>query len=135
MNSTIVRSTLVATALLLCAAPALAADSKPGIGTETKAVSTPNAADSKAKAKDAKAAKKAKVVDINSAGKAELKTLPGVGDAEADKIIAGRPYLTKAHLVTHKILPIGVYEGLKDKVIAKQNKATEAKLRELQKAR
>ena len=61
-----------------------------------------------------------KLVDINSAGKAELKTLPLIGDAEADKIIAGRPYGSKAHLVTHNIIPRDAYEGLKTLVIARQ---------------
>ncbi len=59
-------------------------------------------------------------MDINSGSKAELKKLPGIGDAEADKIIAGRPYLTKAHLITHNIISAGAYENLKKLVIAKQ---------------
>jgi len=59
-------------------------------------------------------------VFFDRAGKAELKTLPGIGDAEADKIIAGRPYLSKANLVTHHILARGVYENLKTLVIARQ---------------
>ena len=42
-----------------------------------------------------------------------------MGDAEADKIIAGRPYRSKADLVTRGILPAGVYEGLKQRVMAK----------------
>ena len=73
--------------------------------------------------KAAKAAPKppVKLVDLNSATKDELKTLPGVTDALAGLIIAGRPYLTKAHLVTHRILPNTVYQGLKDRVIAKQD--------------
>jgi competence protein ComEA len=60
------------------------------------------------------------LVDINSAGKDALKKLPGIGDAEAAKIIAGRPYLSKADLVTSNIIPQGVYLTLKDKIIAKQ---------------
>lgn len=53
---------------------------------------------SKPTEKKATAVAKIKLVDINSAGKKELKTLPGIGDTDADKIIAGRPYGSKAHL-------------------------------------
>jgi len=64
--------------------------------------------------------KPVKLVDINSAGRAELKTLPGIGDAEAAKVIAGRPYLSKAELVSKNVLPEGVYVSLKNLIIAKQ---------------
>ncbi|MDP1648156.1 MAG: helix-hairpin-helix domain-containing protein [Rubrivivax sp.] len=59
-----------------------------------------------------------KLVDINGANRAQLKALPGIGDAEADKIIAGRPYLSKAELVTKNVLPTGPYLSLKDRVVA-----------------
>jgi DNA uptake protein ComE-like DNA-binding protein len=61
-----------------------------------------------------------KLVDINSANREKLKTLPGIGDAEADRIIAGRPYLTKEDLAVNKVLPTGVYLSLKRLIIAKQ---------------
>ena len=60
------------------------------------------------------------LVDINSANRQTLKTLPGIGDAEARRIIAGRPYLSKADLVTEKILQPGVYAGLRAAIIARQ---------------
>lgn len=66
------------------------------------------------------ATKPAKLVDINSASRAELKTLQGVGDAEAARIVAGRPYLSKAELVTKNVLPEGVYVALKNQIVAKQ---------------
>lgn len=69
----------------------------------------------------------AKLVDINSAGRAELKTLPGVGDAEADRIVAARPYLSKAELVTKKVMPTGPYLSLKHRVIALQKSTPKAK--------
>lgn len=59
-------------------------------------------------------------IDINSASRAELKKLPWIGDAEADRIIAGRPYLSKAKLVTHKILPAGVYQAIRHRIVAIQ---------------
>jgi len=67
-------------------------------------------------------AKPVKLVDINSASRAELKTLPGIGDAEADKIVAGRPYFSKADLATKNVIPTGVYLSLKNRVIAIQKK-------------
>src|SRR5450830_830703 len=65
-----------------------------------------------------KVAAKVKLVDINSASVAELKKLPGVTDAEAAKIIAGRPYGSKAWLVSHKIIDAGVYVDIKQLIIA-----------------
>lgn len=61
-----------------------------------------------------------KLVDINSASKAELKALAGIDDALAGKIIAGRPYLSKAFLVTRNIIPTGIYGIIKQQIIAKQ---------------
>jgi predicted DNA-binding helix-hairpin-helix protein len=72
-----------------------------------------------------------KLVDINSASRAQLKTLPGIGDAEADKIIAGRPYLSKVHLVTEAGLPLGVYLSIRRQIVAVQNDAARAKLKTL----
>jgi DNA uptake protein ComE-like DNA-binding protein len=59
-------------------------------------------------------------VDINTATKAELRNLPGITDAYAAKIIADRPYRTKAHLLTHKILPGALYEAIRKRIVAEQ---------------
>jgi DNA uptake protein ComE-like DNA-binding protein len=62
----------------------------------------------------------AALLDINSASKAELDALPGIGAARSDAIIKGRPYKGKDDLVNKKVIPQNVYDGIKDKIIAKQ---------------
>ena len=101
------------TVLLLVAAPLVAA-----AGAERAAAPhAPMAAPTTAKTPQAPQVP-AKLVDINSASRAELKTLPGVGDAEAERIIAGRPYLSKAQLVTKNVMPKGPYLQLRHHVVA-----------------
>lgn len=135
MKYSITKTAIIAAALLVYASLSFAAETNPGTTEETKAISHRKATEKSAKPKGTKAAARVKLVDINSASKAELKTLPGIDDAQADKIIAGRPYLTKAHLVTHNVLANGVYENLKTRVIAKQNPAPAAKPGEEKKGR
>lgn len=118
MKFSIIASTLVSVALLLGASPSHAADPATSGG--------PGKAGAAEKRAPGKAAK-AKLVDINSASKAELKTLQNIDDAKADRIIAGRPYLSKAHLVTRKIIPHGEYEIIKRQIIALQKPEAAAK--------
>jgi len=68
------------------------------------------------------AVKAAPPVDINSANRAQLKRLPGIGDAEAERIVAGRPYLSKADLVTRQVLPAGVFQSIRHRIVAVQKK-------------
>lgn len=120
MTRNIIHSTMLAAILLFAASASFTADDKTPAAGGAKAVSKAKTADQNAKAKKAKAEAKVKLVDINSADKAGLKTLPGISDADADKIIAGRPYLSKAKLTTRNIISRDVYDGLKKLVIAKQ---------------
>lgn len=110
---------LVGLVLWLVAALAGAADAPPPKPAQVGA--TP-AGKTVAK-KDAAAPSPAEPVDINSASKTELKKLPGIGDAEADRVIAGRPYLSKAHLQTRNIISPMQYQALRELVVARQKDA------------
>ena len=65
-------------------------------------------------------APKAELLDINSATADQLAELPGIGKAYSAKIVAGRPYKGKDDLVHKDIVPQKTYDGIKDKIIAKQ---------------
>lgn len=64
----------------------------------------------------------ASVIDINTADEKTLMTISGIGAAYSKKIVAGRPYKRKDELVSRGILPAGVYDKIKDMIIAKQKK-------------
>ena len=67
-----------------------------------------------------KSEKAGELVDINSASAEELDKLPGVGPVRAQAIIAHRPYNGKDDLTNRKIIPANIYNGIKDKIIARQ---------------
>lgn len=94
-------------------------DSQVAFATDVKGVA-PLVASSKPTVDKKPAAVKVQLVDINSAGKSDLTKLPGISAADADKIIAGRPYGSKAWLVSHKILAEDKYPGIRALIIAKQ---------------
>ncbi|HLY91221.1 MAG TPA: helix-hairpin-helix domain-containing protein [Acetobacteraceae bacterium] len=112
---------LLAVAVLLgLTAPAMAqtapqtAPAKPAPAAAAKPAATP------APATKDQGSTKSDLLDLNSASADDLKALPGIGDAYSAKIIAGRPYKMKTQLVSKKILPQKTYDGIKDKVIARQ---------------
>jgi len=61
-------------------------------------------------------------IDINSASKEDLMKLAGIGDVTADKIIAGRPYTSKAQLESKGIVTKAQYAKIRAHVTAKQAK-------------
>jgi len=63
---------------------------------------------------------KTELIDINRATAEELMTLKGIGEARAKAIIRGRPYARKDDLVRKKVVPLSIYDEIKDKIVAKQ---------------
>jgi len=102
------------------------------LGSDLSLAEEANANDSAATAKPSKAERKKEIaarrkamakikpVNINSASAEQLKKLPGIGDAEAAKIIAGRPYGSKAWLVTNNIISEELYHPLSGLIAAGQ---------------
>lgn len=114
----------VASAALLLGAVSHAAQgdatSAPAPSTKAKTTSpTTRRASTQADAAS-KSATAAKLVDINSASPKELMTLPGISEADARKIVAGRPYGSKAHLVSRNIIDDASYQAISKLIIAKQ---------------
>jgi len=127
MKKHLLKMILATMALLGPALPARAQeDAEPSRKVESKSAKAAQAARAKAAAAKAKARAKAKAeadakaIDINSATKDQLKTIPGITDAYADKIIAGRPYLSKAFLVTKNILPKDLFQAIRSQIAARQ---------------
>ena len=80
--------------------------------------SSASAARGKAPAAKLSEKPKQKLVNLNAASQQELKGLIGGSDEEAARIIAGRPYNSKAFLVTNKVISAARYEEIKRLVVA-----------------
>ena len=111
--------------LALALAAVLLVNSGPSLAADKAKLAAPQSAGSQAQARAQPP--RPKLVDINSASRAELKTLPNIGDAEADRIIANRPYLTKAHLVAKKVLDLAAYDAPRGRIMAVQKPLPKAK--------
>ena len=96
-------------------------------GTWSQAASDKPAASAPATSQAKASPAPAKLVDINSASRAQLKTLPGIGDAEADRIIAARPYPSKAKLGADKVVSDETYLAIKGRIVAVQPVPPKAK--------
>lgn len=113
-----ISSAIRSLAILAClaATPVLAQSAAPA----TPPAKAPPSAMMKAAPAAPAADAKAPLLDLNSATAEELSKLKGIGDVRSAAIIKGRPYKGKDELVQKKIIPEGVYAGIKDQIIAKQ---------------
>ena len=106
---------------VLIAAPVVAQTTSPSKSASPAALPAPGAAVPPPTA--AGSQEREGLVDINAASAAELDRLPGVGPTRAKAIISHRPYNGKDDLVHRKIISQNVYDGIKDKIIARQGSA------------
>jgi competence protein ComEA len=118
---------VVSLAAALASGPILAQTPQTGSATTAKPTTAKPAASAATPAAPAATTatktttEKGALVDLNTASKEELDALPGIGSVRADAIIKGRPYKGKDELHRKKIIPMNVYEGIKDRVVARQS--------------
>lgn len=66
------------------------------------------------------AASKSAPIDINRASKSDLMKLKGISETRAQAIIRGRPFTRKDELVQKGLVPLSVYDNIKEQIIARQ---------------
>jgi len=62
------------------------------------------------------------LVDINHASRTELKSVPGITTALAGRIMANRPFGSKAQLVSREIISAELYGRIKNRVTVRFTK-------------
>ena len=97
-------------------APAKPAAAKAKPTPAQSAAPTPK---TKAPAVEPRTKGKLKPVDINHAHPNEISFMLGIDAALAAKVVANRPYKTKADLVTKNVFTMELYQKLKTRVAAK----------------
>ena len=112
----------VTVAALVLASPSAMAAAE--ASAPSKSVAAPPARASTSAAKEGVA--KPKPVDINNASVEQLAKVPGLDKAHAMKIVASRPYPTRAWLVTKGILSETKYAEVKDYLVATPNTSPNA---------
>lgn len=117
---------------LTVAALALASPSTMAAGEAAAPAKAPAAAPARAPTTAAKEGaatpkvKKPRPVDVNNASVEQLAKVPGLDKAHAMKIVAHRPYPTRAWLVTKGILSEMKYAEVKDYLVATPNTSPRA---------
>ena len=122
MKRTLSVLTLLVATSALVASMAFAQGSPAATPATPAAPATKTSAPAKSEKKMAAKAPAMPALDINSASKEDLMKLAGIGDATAEKIIAGRPYTSKAQLESKGIVTKSQYAKIRAHVTAKQAK-------------
>jgi DNA uptake protein ComE-like DNA-binding protein len=113
--------------LLPVAAQAAGTTTSTTTAPKTTKASHATATHAKHPARVASKTKREPALDINTASKEDLQKLSGITEDLAEKIIAGRPYKSKAELVKKNVLTKAEYGKVRNHVTAKQEKSAETK--------
>jgi DNA uptake protein ComE-like DNA-binding protein len=127
MHPRLISITFIASALACFAPTSIAQQDKDKAMADARFASALGQ-DSKASSAAPKSVAKVKLIDLNNASKEELKSLPGVGDEVAGKIIAKRPYVSKADLVSKGVMLGGPYASVRALVTVEPSRNSPVKV-------